>query len=123
LEDPASRELRAEVEQFAGKLAAIGSPWGTAFNLLLRAGMMAGLNRAADAIRYLEDAEKILREQDLRLLAAAALRRRGELQGRAGSNLVEAADAFMRSETVIRPDRMTGMFLPGDWSIGLRSQR
>jgi serine/threonine protein kinase len=117
----ASRESRTEIEQFAGKLAAIGSPWAAGFSLLLRAGVAVGLNRRGEAIVCLENAERLLREQDLRLIAAAALRRRGELRGDDGSGLVETADAFMRSENILRPDRMTAMFLPGDWSISARS--
>jgi len=76
---------------------------------------MAGLKRPADAVLLLEQAEEILRHQDLRLLAAATLRRRGELEGAAGIHRVEAADTFMRSENILRPDRMTAMILPGDW--------
>lgn len=109
------RELLAETRKFAKKLTRLGSPWGDAFSLLLQAGIMAGLNRRDGAIRLLESAEKILREQDLRLVAAAARRRRGELLGDSGCELVKAADGFMSSENVLRPDRMTAMFLPGDW--------
>ncbi len=108
-------ELLAETRQFAKKLTRLGSRWGDAFNLLLQAGIMAGLNRRSESIGLLESAEVILREQDLQLIAAAALRRRGELLGDTGSELIKAADAFMGSESVLRPDRMTAMYLPGNW--------
>jgi tetratricopeptide (TPR) repeat protein len=115
LRDPSARELRVETEQFAARLGKLHSPWGDALSKLLRAGIMAGLKRPAEAILLLAQAEEILRQQDLRLLAAATLRRRGELEGPAGIQRIEAADAFMRSETILRPDRMTAMILPGAW--------
>jgi hypothetical protein len=114
LRHPDARELRSEVEQFAAKLTRLRSPWGKAFGILLQAGVMAGSSRRADALMLLERGEEILRQQDLRLLAAAVLRRRGELEGDAGIPRIEAADAFMRSEKILRPDRMTAMILPGD---------
>lgn len=113
--NPDRRELLAETRQCAKKLTRLGSRWGQAFDLLLQAGTMAGLHRRSDAIGQLESAEAILREQHLQLVAAAALRRRGELLGDAGSEFIEAADAFMTSEGILRPDRMTAMYLPGNW--------
>ncbi len=115
LRDPSARQLRVETEQYANRLAKLHSPWGEALCRLLRAGVLAGLKRPADAVLLLEQAEAILRQEDLRLLAAATLRRRGELEGSAGIHRIEAADAFMRSETILRPDRMTAMILPGVW--------
>jgi hypothetical protein len=82
---------------------------------MLRAGILVGLKRKAGALALLEEAEEILRKQDLRLLAAAVARRRGELEGDAGTGRIEAADAFMKSENILRPDRMTALFLPGPW--------
>jgi serine/threonine protein kinase len=114
-QDPDQRKLLAEIRLFAKKLNRLGSQWGAAFNLILLAGIMAGQRRRGDALRLLESAEKILREQDLRLIAAAVLRRRGELLGDSGVPLVKAADDFMKSENILRPDRMTAMFLPGNW--------
>src|SRR5579862_488527 len=72
-------------------------------------GVMAGLNRRTDAVLLLARAEEILREQQLLMLAAAVSRRRGELEGEKGSGRIQAADAFMKSENILRPDRMTAM--------------
>ena len=48
------------------------------------------------------------------LYAAAARRRLGEmLGGDEGRALVETADAWMRSETIVNPERMTEVFAPG----------
>ena len=115
LEGTDSRELRVEIEEFARRLAKLRSPWGDALSNVLRAGVMAGFGRRPDALLLLQRAEEFLRKQDLRLLAAAVLRRRGELEGETGADRVAAADAFMRSENILRPDRMTAMILPGNW--------
>jgi hypothetical protein len=115
LRQPDVHDLQVETEQCAARLAKQRSPWGDAFGRLLRAGVMAGRKRAADAIILLEQAERILRQQDLLLFAAATLRRRGELQGEVGAERIEEADAYMKSENILRPDRMTAMILPGDW--------
>jgi eukaryotic-like serine/threonine-protein kinase len=115
LQKPTSRELQTEVEQYATRLGNLSSPWADAMRNLLRAGLMVGLDRRNDALLLLASSEKILREQDLRLLAAAVLRRRGELEGHAGVERVKTADAFMSSENILRPDRITAMFLPGNW--------
>jgi tetratricopeptide (TPR) repeat protein len=115
LRSPEINKLRVEAEEYASKLCKLGSPWGDALALLLRAGIKAGGDQVSEAILLLERAEEILRQQDLWLLAAAALRRRGELLGPAGKERIDAADAFMRSESILRPDLMTAMILPGKW--------
>ena len=109
------KSVSIEAEQQASRLAKIESPWGEALSHMLRAGLCAGRRQTADAIVLLEGAEAALRQQDLRLLAAAVRRRRGELEGDKGYALIATADAFMRAEGIIRPDRMSGMILPGDW--------
>ncbi len=112
---PDRRELRREIEEFAARLAKLQSPWGDALSRVLRAGALAGLQRRAESLKLLGEAEVILEEQNLRLLAASVARRRGELEGEAGAARVEAADEFMRSEGVMRPDRIASMYLPGKW--------
>ena len=112
---PAREDLRREIDEYATRLAKLDSPWGDALSRVLQAGIVAGLQKRADSTRLLGEAEEILRDQSLRVLASAVARRRGELEGEAGIGRVEAADEFMRSEGIVRPDRMTGMYLPGKW--------
>jgi hypothetical protein len=88
---------------------------GTALGELLQAAIAATEGRVAQAIDVLDGAEAMLGESGYRLLAIAASRRRGELEGKAGTGRIEAADKLMRSESILRPDRMAAMFLPGDW--------
>jgi hypothetical protein len=107
------RTLVREIEDCASLLTNARSPWGAALGGALRSSVEAGRGQVREAILLLDRAEATLRQQDLRLLAAAVSRRRGELEGEAGFARVKAADAFMRSENILRPDRMTFMILPG----------
>lgn len=104
--------LRLDVEKFAGRLRRVDSPWSIAYSMLLHAGVAAGLERPADALDLLSQAEDILREQDLRLFAAAVSRRRGQLEGDKGLRRIEDAESFMAAENIKRPDRMAFMLLP-----------
>ena len=77
------------------------------------------------ACAHLEGRERIARQRlqsaargfetnDMRLLAAAAKRRLGELSGGDGGAVaIAAADAWMRSQSIRRPDRMTATLAPG----------
>jgi hypothetical protein len=115
LKNPSADDLRDEIHQFSKRLSKLGCPWADAFEMLLRAGVMVGSKRETDAVSLLADAEDILLNQDLRLLASAVSRRRGELEGETGAGRIDDADAFMRTENIRRPDRMTAMILPGAW--------
>jgi hypothetical protein len=107
------RILFREIEHYASLLTNARSPWGAALGDALRSSVEFGRGRLHEAIFLLDRAEAMLRKQDFRLLAAAVSRRRGELEGQSGSARIEAADAFMRSENILRPDRMKSMILPG----------
>jgi hypothetical protein len=112
LRRPHDDTLRRDIEKFAVRLRKVDSPWSIAYSMLLRAGVSVVLDRPADALDLLSQAEGILRGQDLRLFAAAVLRRRGQLEGHEGLERIEAAESFMTSENIRRPDRMAFMLLP-----------
>jgi hypothetical protein len=116
------RTLVREIEHYSSRLTKSRSPWGAALGNALRGGLEAGRGRVREAILLLDRAEVALREQDFRLLAEAISRRRGELEGDAGADLVASADAFMRSENILRPDRMTAMMFPGNWVANRTSE-
>jgi len=107
--------LLRETRSYISLLKGARSPLGTALGELLQAAIAATEGRVAQAIDVLDGAEAMLGESGYRLLAIAASRRRGELEGKAGTGRIEAADKLMRSESILRPDRMAAMFLPGDW--------
>jgi hypothetical protein len=53
-------------------------------------------------------------ELELKLYAAAARRRQGELTGGdAGAALIVEADSAMAAEGVVRPDRFAEIYAPG----------
>jgi len=75
--------------------------------------LVASWQYGAHAIALLEDAERRLRELDMQLHAAAYRRHRGGLIGGAlGAALVADADAWMRGQGVLRPDRLAWAFAP-----------
>jgi hypothetical protein len=90
--------------------------YGDALALLLRAGVAATRGETERALSLLEPAETGLAAADMALHAAVARRRRGELLGGdTGRGLVAAADAWMASQTIRNPERMTAMMAPGHW--------
>jgi hypothetical protein len=89
-------------------------PWADASARLIRAGIAAMRCESDRARALLVEAAAALEAADLRLWAAAARRRLGELLGRAdGQALVAAADTWMRSQMVKNPARLAAMYTPG----------
>jgi serine/threonine protein kinase len=89
-------------------------PWAGALAQLVRAGVAMGRHDAGGAGQLLEDAAGRLDAAGLRLHAAAARRRLGDLVGGSeGRRLVEQADAWMKGQNIRRPGRMTALLVPG----------
>jgi hypothetical protein len=66
------------------------------------------------ALTWLTEGERHATAVDMSLHATVARRRRGQLLGGdEGRNLVESADAWMASQGVRNPERLTAMFAPG----------
>lgn len=107
------RALLREIELYVSMLRNARALWGVALGDALQSSVEAGRGHVKEAMLLLDRAEKTLRQEDFRLLAEAVSRRRGELEGEAGSDRIEAANRFMRSENIARPDRITYMILPG----------
>lgn len=78
---------------------------------------MQNLTRAGDrdrAIHMFEHAARGFEEADMLLHAAAARRRHGTLLGSAhGASMVAAAGAWMATQAIKSPERMTAMLAPG----------
>ena len=107
------RALLRETELYVSMLRRSRAPWGVALGDALQSSVEAGRGHVKEAMLLLDRAETTLRQEDFRLLAEAVSRRRGELEGEAGFDRIQAANTFMRSENIARPDRMTFMILPG----------
>lgn len=83
-------------------------PWGEPLVRLIRAAVDPDA-----AIAHLSAAEATAKQADMRLFAAAARRRRGEvIGGSEGGTLIAEADAVMRAQAIMFPDRMTAILSP-----------
>jgi hypothetical protein len=75
--------------------------------------MFAAHGDRVGAITVLGTAVELLEEQSMRVWAATATRRRGELLGPIdGAALVRAADALLNAEGVRNPARWSAMLVP-----------
>jgi hypothetical protein len=97
----------------ARRLAAARMAWSTALAQLVRAGVaaVAGQTETARA-GYCAAAEGLL-AADMRLFAACADRRRGQLAHPQDARLVEQAEAWMRAQGIVNPARMCATLVPG----------
>jgi eukaryotic-like serine/threonine-protein kinase len=86
--------------------------WADALASFLTA--LAAVQRgAATAADQLAAAATACETSDMALLAVAARRRRGQLiAGTAGASAVDAADAWMRNESIRAPDRFARLWAP-----------
>jgi hypothetical protein len=108
------RNLLKTAQREAAIIEREKTPWGTGLASLLRAGIAARRGSAMEAIRLLAGAEAVLKSADMKLYAAAARHRRGELVGGdAGRALTDEADALMLRQEIRNPARMTAMLAPG----------
>jgi tetratricopeptide (TPR) repeat protein len=88
--------------------------WSQPLAAALRAGVAAASGDRWGAAALLAAAEKGFTTVDMKLFAAAARRRRGELLDDAeGRRLVEQADAWMSGQEIRNPSRMAAMYVPG----------
>jgi hypothetical protein len=70
--------------------------------------------RRERALLELTTAEAGLRKADMLLVAAAARRRRGEwIGGDEGAMFIAEADAQMKTQEIMNPEKMTEMLVPG----------
>jgi hypothetical protein len=88
-------------------------PWAAAIaQLILAAGSAIEGDRAAAAARFKTAASK-LDDVDMKLFAAVARRRRGELiGGDEGNALIAQSTAWMESQNIRDPVRMSNMVIP-----------
>jgi len=113
--DPAERDaLLRRAEGHAGTIMRERTHWGDPLALLLRASAAATRGENDRATALLGSAEAGFVTAEMALHAAVARRRRGELMGGdAGRGLVATADAWMASQGIRSPERMTAMLAPG----------
>jgi serine/threonine protein kinase len=108
------RPLLRVARRAAGRLERERIPYAAAFARLIRAGVGAVAGETENAVGLLREAVEQFEAADMHLVAAAARRRLGEaLGGDEGRELVQQADAWMRSQTIQNPSRMAAMYTPG----------
>jgi tRNA A-37 threonylcarbamoyl transferase component Bud32 len=111
----------AEAQREARALWREKAAWASALAQLLEAGVAAQRGDAKGAQGALGDAVKRCEATGMRLFAAAARRRLGELVGGdEGRLLIEQADEWMRGQQVVSPERTTALLVPG---LGERGDR
>jgi hypothetical protein len=104
--------LLAAAAADARQLAAEKMPWSVGLAALIDAGIAAVEGRSyAAAIRYGDAAQKLARAQ-MRLHAACAQRRQGQLAAAPGAGQVEEAEQWMRAQSVRNPSRLCGLLAP-----------
>jgi ATP/maltotriose-dependent transcriptional regulator MalT len=112
--DPAERlRLVRLAEQDAAGIERENMAWSNPQALLVRAGVAACRGDLPEAIQILERAEADFRSADMGMYAAVAQRRRGQLLGAAGTATLRAADDWLERQNVIKPARLTAMYVTG----------
>jgi hypothetical protein len=111
-DDP--RPLLAVAEKSARRLDRQRLAWSSALAQLIRAGVASVQGDASRAEELLADATKRFESADMGLFAASARRHLGQLRGGdEGRDLVERADAWMRSQSIRNPSQMASCLAPG----------
>ncbi len=110
---PPGERLLAEAAAAARRIDRARMPWATPLASLLRAGVAAARGDGGGAAQLLGEATAQLELQEMRVYAAAARRRRGELLGGAeGRAAVAEADGWFAGQGVADPVAMAGLFAP-----------
>ena len=110
----AARELRAEARKFARLLAGERVRRAAPLASLLDAALDRAEGDLENARRHLRDAAEAFGRQGLRLLAASATARLGELTfGAEGARLVDEGLGAFHAEGTVEPWRMVDMLAPG----------
>lgn len=109
-----TRTRLLRVERAARRIEREKMAWSTPFAPLLRAGAAAVKGEMELAVQLLSRSVAGFEAGDMALYARAARRRLGEvLGGDKGRELVDEADAVMRSEAIASPERLSAMLAPG----------
>ena len=111
---PASAaDLLQETERAARLIEKERTEWGAALAELLRAGIDVRRGQKDAALRRLENAEQQFTDLEMNLHRAIAQRRLGELTaGDQGQRLIASSEAWMHSEGIRNPERLSYVYAP-----------
>jgi hypothetical protein len=108
------RALLADARRHIRRLSGQRASWAKALALPLEAALAFQHNKHEQAVELLREAEVALEHKHMRLFAAAARRRRGELiGGEEGAARRTEADQLLAKQRVKDPSRMLEMLAPG----------
>jgi eukaryotic-like serine/threonine-protein kinase len=108
------RPLLRVAEKSARRLDRQRLPWTRALAQLITAGVARVRGDTGRAEQLLADATERFESADMGLFAAAARRQLGQVRGGdEGRALVERADTWMRSQSIVNPSRMASCLAPG----------
>ena len=112
---PRHARALSEAEQAAKQLVRVGEPWSVSFARLLDAGIAHRRGDRTRAVKLFREAIELCEKSELRLHAAAARRRLGELvPGRDGEREQQLGTEFLLEQGIRAPERFTQMLVPGD---------
>ena len=112
--DPERDRLIQTAARDAAEMGKVHTTWSTPSARLLQAGIAAARSDATSALALLGQARAGFEAAEMGLHAAIARRRQGELLGGdEGEALERAADAWLESQRVRNPRRMTALYAPG----------
>src|SRR5262249_53914429 len=110
---PKGAGLLKEAERDARALAKEEQPYAQAFSRALAASVALSRGRPDRAPVPYAEAATAFDALDMGLHVASMRWRQGEVvQGDEGRALVDGADAWMREQGIVRPDRMVAMLAP-----------
>ena len=116
--------LLRSAEDDASEIRRTGAPWALGLSHLLLGGARTLRDDRLQAIRHLETAADVFRREGMGLYLAVTRRRLGELlENLDGDALVESANAAMRDQAIVNPDRFARMLAPGDFAPRVRLKR
>ena len=109
-----AQQLIGVAERLAGQISKEGMKWADPLATLLQAGVASLRNDKQTAINLLSKASEEFEDAHMKLYAAAAKRRLGEITGGVdGQRLTDEADSWMREQKIKAPTRITRMLAPG----------
>jgi hypothetical protein len=116
---PLSQRVRLikSAKDDARRLQRIGAPWGVALSDLVRAGISTVQEDRKHALSHLDSAERAFVAGNMGLYAAVARRCRGQILGDGeGEELLQSADLWMRTQSIVDTARFASMLAPGTFS-------
>ena len=101
-------------ENLARQISKEGMTWADPLAAIVRAGVASLRNEKQTAISLLSNACAGFEEAHMKLYAAVAKRRLGEITGGVeGKRLIDEADRWMQEQKIKAPSQITMMLAPG----------